>query len=216
MKDISELADLIEKRGHDITDTLFAKNCGFNNGEAIAGEIRDGNMAENDLDNVQSYLSVDGKVVGLNRFVSDYLKQNIIGVVSTLNLGDFGVEDIGKIEVVIPNENSKHESSQANVEISINKKPLEINGFTRNIIANSIKAMIESIKTEENVERIDIEIYDIAGEDLTDCEIILKTNGNDVELNEFASGILKQTIYGIVSSLKIDGEIGEIQITVED
>ena len=76
--------------------------------------------------------------------------------------------------------------------------------------------MIESIKTEENVERIDIEIYDIAGEDLTDCEIILKTNGNDVELNEFASGILKQTIYGIVSSLKIDGEIGEIQITVED
>ena len=214
--DISELADLIEERGHDITDTLFARNCGFNNGEAIAGEIRDGNMAENDLDNVQSYLSVDGKVVGLNRFVSDYLKQNIIGVVNTLNLEDFGVEDIGKIEVVIPNENSKQESSQANVEISINKKPLEINGFTRNIIANSIKAMIESIKTEENVERIDIEIYDIAGEDLTDCEIILKTNGNDVELNEFASGILKQTIYGIVSSLKIDGEIGEIQITVED
>ena len=47
---ISELADLIEKRGHDIVDTLFANNCGYNNGETIAKEIRQGNLTVDDLD----------------------------------------------------------------------------------------------------------------------------------------------------------------------
>ena len=103
---VSELADLIEKRGHDIVDTLFANNCGFNNGETIASEIRNGNLTVEDLDTTNSYLSIDGKVVGLNRFVSDYLKQSVIGVINTLNLEDFGVDEIGKIELVIPNENT--------------------------------------------------------------------------------------------------------------
>ena len=62
---IIELTDLIEERGHDIVDTLFANNCGFNNGEAIAREIRQGNLTIDDLDEVHSYLSVDGHVVGL-------------------------------------------------------------------------------------------------------------------------------------------------------
>ena len=96
-KDISELADIIEKRGHDIVDTLFANNCGFNDGEAIAEEIRNENLSTDELDNIHSYLSIDNKVVGLNRFVSDYLKQNILGVIKTLNLDDYGVEDINKI-----------------------------------------------------------------------------------------------------------------------
>lgn len=102
-KGVEELADLIEERGHDIVDTLFANNCGFNNGEAIAAEIRNGNLSTDDLDNVQSYLSIDGKVVGLNRFVSDYIKQNVLGVISTLNLDDYGVDDISNIELIIPN-----------------------------------------------------------------------------------------------------------------
>ena len=212
---ISELADLIEERGHDIVDTLFANNCGFNNGEAIATEIRQGNLSVNDLDNVNSYLSIDGKVVGLNRFVSDYLKQEVIGVINTLNLKDYDVEDIGKIELLIPAENTAQNPIDAECTILINDENLEINEFTKSIVSNSIKGMINTIKTEDNVKTIDIEISDI-GEDMKDANIMLKTNGHDVELNEFTQGILKETIYGVVSSLEIDSQIKKITVKVEE
>lgn len=214
-KGVGELADLIEKRGHDIVDTLFANNCGYNDGEKIAADIRQGVLSVDELDKTHSYLSIDGKVVGLNRFVSDYLKQNVLGVINTLNLEDFGVKDIGKIELVIPNENQAQNPSGAECEILINDKNLEINGFTKNIVANSVKAMIKSIKTEPDVRKIDVEIADIENE-LIDAEITLKTNGHDVEINDFTQGILKETIYAIVNTLKTDDEITNIKIKVED
>ena len=122
---VKELADLIEQRGHDIVDTLFANNCGFNNGEAIAAEIREGNLSVTDLDETLSYLSIDGHVVGLNHFVSDYLKQSVMGVINTLNLRDYDVEDIEKIELVIPTENVSKNPIDAECTILINDKPLE-------------------------------------------------------------------------------------------
>ena len=213
---ISELADLIEERGHDIVDTLFANNCGFNNGEAIAKEIREGNLKVEDLDDVHSYLSIDNHVVGLNRFVSDYLKQSVIGVVNTLNLKDYDVEGIGKIELIIPDKVKEQTPVDAECEILINGKPLEINEFTTNIVSSSIKGMVNSIKTEDNVRRIDIEISQIA-EELEDAEIMLKTNGHDVEINKFTAGILKETIYAIINSLELeDDEINNIKIKVEE
>ncbi|WP_405294459.1 molybdopterin-guanine dinucleotide biosynthesis protein B [Methanobrevibacter sp.] len=211
---VSELADLIEKRGHDIVDTLFANNCGFNNGEVIAGEIRNGNLTVEDLDDVWSYLSIDGKVVGLNRFVSDYLKQSVIGVINTLNLREYDVEDIGKIEIVIPNERTGQNQKEAECSISINDKSLEINDFTEKIVSNSVKAMVGSIKTEDNVKTIDIEITDIENE-LSDAGITLKTNGHDVEINDFTQGILKETLYAIITTLKVDSEIRKITIRVK-
>ena len=212
---VSELADLIEKRGHDIVDTLFANNCGFNNGVTIASEIRNGNLSVEDLDKTHSYLSIDGKVVGLNRFVSKYLKENVIGVINTLNLNDFGVEDIGKIELLIPNENTAQNPTDADCSIQINDKDLDINAFTKNIVSNSVKGMVSSIKTEDDVRLIEAEITDI-GENLENASIALKTNGHDVELNAFTQGILKETIYAIVSSLKIDEDILKITIKVEE
>lgn len=215
-KGISELADLIEERGHDIVDTLFANNCGYNDGETIASEIRNGNLKVDDLDNVQGYLSIDGKVVGLNRFVSDYLKQSVMGVINTLNLKDYGVEDIGKIELVIPNENSPKNPIDADCEIFINNKAILINHFTRNIVSNSIKGMINALKTEDDVKLIDIEIKNIENNELVNADIALKTNGNDVEINEFTQGILKETIFATINTLKIDEEIHEIRIKVEE
>ena len=212
---VSEFADLIEKRGHDIVDTLFANNCGFNNGETIASEIRNGNLSVEDLDKTHSYLSIDGKVVGLNRFVSKYLKESVIGVINTLNLNDFGVEDIGKIELLIPNENTAQNPTDADCSIQINDKGLDINAFTKNIVSNSVKGMVSSIKTEDDVRLIEAEITDI-GENLENASIALKTNGHDVELNAFTQGILKETIYAIVSSLKIDEDILKITIKVEE
>ena len=211
---VKELADLIEERGHDIVDTLFANNCGFNNGEAIAAEIRKGNLSVGDLDETLSYLSIDGHVVGLNHFVSDYLKQSVLGVINTLNLKDYDVEDIGKIELVIPNENVSKNPIEAECTIKINDKNLEINEFTRTIVSNSIKGMINSIKTEDNVRTIDIEISNIT-DNLTGANIALKTNGHDVELNAFTQGILKETIYATINSLRIDEKISKITVRVE-
>ena len=213
-KGVSELADLIEERGHDITDTLFANNCGYNDGEIIAKEIRNGNLTVEELDMTHSYLSVDGKVVGLNRFVSDYLKQNILAVIYTLNLRDFGVDEIGTVEVIIPNEKIIQTQRECLTEIKINKKPLEINDFTNDIVTNSIKAMVNSLKTEGSTERIDIEIKDIDSAGLENSNINVEINEKALEINEFTQKILKETIYAIINTLKVDDEIREIEVKV--
>ena len=213
---ISELVDLIEERGHDIVDTLFANNCGFNNGEAIAREIRHGTLTVDDLDKTHSYLSINDKVVGLNRFVSDYLKQNVVGVINTLNLKDFGVEDIGKIELIIPDAKSKQKPKECLTNIEINGKPLIINTFTNDIVTNSIKAMINTLKTKDEVRTIEIVISNVNPENLSKSDIGVKTNDEDLKINEFTQGILKETIYAIITTLKVSEEINEIKIKVEE
>lgn len=210
---LTELVDLIEERSHDIVDTLFANNCGYNDGEAIACDIRNGNITVDNLDGVHSYLSIDGKVVGLNRFVSDYLKQSVLGVINTLNLKDYNVEDIQDIELIIPGK-SHLTPTDANCSIQINGKDLEINAFTKNIVSNSINGMIRSLKTESDVKTIEIIISNIENDQLENASIELKTNNHSVEINEFTQGILKETTYAIVNSLKIDDEIKELKINV--
>ncbi len=212
---IIELADLIEKRGHDIVDTLFAKNCGYNNGETIACEIRKGSLKTEDIDQTHCYLSIDGKVIGLNRFVSNYLKNSVCSVISTLNLKDYNVEEIGKIEMIIPQEKTPQSPVSAKCFVMINDEPLELNEFTSKIVSNSIKGMINSIKTPENVKTIYIEITDIE-DDLSDACIALKTDNYNIELNTFTKGILKEMIYAIISSLKTDSKISKITIIVEE
>ena len=210
---LTELVDLIEERSHDIVDTLFANNCGYNDGEAIACDIRNGNITVDNLDGVHSYLSIDGKVVGLNRFVSDYLKQSVLGVINTLNLKDYNVEDIQDIELIIPGK-SHLTPTDANCSIQINGKDLEINAFTKNIVSNSINGMIRSLKTESDVKTIEIVISNIEHDQLENASIELKTNNHSVEINEFTQGILKETTFAIVNSLKIDDEIKELKINV--
>lgn len=212
-KGLTELVDLIEERSHDIVNTLFANNCGYNDGEAIACDIRNGNITVDNLDGVHSYLSIDGKVVGLNRFVSDYLKQSVLGVINTLNLKDYNVEDIQDIELIIPGK-SHLTPTDANCSIQINGKDLEINAFTKDIVSNSINGMIRSLKTESDVKTIEIVISNIEHDQLENASIELKTNNHSVEINEFTQGILKETTYAIVNSLKIDDEIKELKINV--
>lgn len=212
-KGLTELVDLIEERSHDIVNTLFANNCGYNDGAAIACDIRNGNITVDNLDGVHSYLSIDGKVVGLNRFVSDYLKQSVLGVINTLNLKDYNVEDIQDIELIIPGK-SHLTPTDANCSIQINGKDLEINAFTKNIVSNSINGMIRSLKTESDVKTIEIVISNIEHDQLENASIELKTNNHSVEINEFTQGILKETTYAIVNSLKIDDEIKELKINV--
>ena len=211
---VSELVDLIEKRGHDIVDTLFANNCGFNNGETIAKEIREGNLKVEDLDDIHSYLSIDNKVVGLNRFVSDYLKKTVLGIISTLNLEEYGVEDIEKIELVINDNEEIPKPDYTSCTVTINKEKIEIGKFGKKLISNSIKAIINSIKTEGEIKIIGVEITDIEDNDVHDAEIIVKTNDKNVEINAFTQGIIKETVFAIVKSF-YNGKINELEITVE-
>ena len=213
-KGISDLADLIEEKGHDIVDTLFKRNCGYNDGESIAKEIREGNIKTDELDDVVSYLSIDGKIIGLNRFVSDYFKQVNLGIIDTLNIKDYGVEDIGKIELLINNE-SEVKNDKSKSEIFINQKPLDINGFVMDIISNSIKGIVNSLKTEEEVKKITVEIKGIENNELHSADIDLKINDNKLDINKFTCGIMKESIFAMINSLKIDEEINEIKIDVE-
>ena len=205
-KEIEELVDLIEMKGHDILNTLFKHNCGFNNAEDIACQIRNGTIKTDELDNTDSYLAIDNKVVGLNRFVSDYIKQTMLGIAKSLNLKDYGVQNIDKIELLINSKDYAPSGKSENATVEINGKPLEINDFTGKIISNTIKGMVKSLKTGSG----DIEI------EITGNTVSLKVGENNIAINEFVSEILKESINGLVKSLKIDSEINKIKIKIKD
>ena len=207
--ELKDLVDLIESRTHDITDTLFANNCGYNNSKNISHDIRNGTLKTSNLDKTHSFLSIDGKVVGLNRFVSEYLKQSVLGSINALNLKDYGVGDIKNIELIIPESEGKKQDLLA--EVIINDKTLPTNKFTNNIVANSIMGMIKSLKTPK-INTIDIEIKDIE-DDIINSKITLKINGDDIKINKFTQSILKETIYAVINTLKSD-EIKNLKIKV--
>ena len=198
-EEVSDLVNLIETRSHDIVDTLYANGCGYSDGAEIASKIRQGEVKTEELDKTHAYLSVDGKVVGLNRFVSDYLKKNILGILNTLNLKDYGVNKIGKVEVVIP------ECSQS--EILINNEILKLNDFTENLITNTVVSMIESLKIPEEYRNAEINICS--------DEISLLVDQKDIELNGFSKNILYETIKSMINTLKVESEIRDIKIKVK-
>ncbi|MDO5848572.1 MAG: molybdopterin-guanine dinucleotide biosynthesis protein B [Methanobrevibacter sp.] len=104
-EEIEELIDLIEQKGYGIVNTLYNDECGYNDGDSIAKEIIKGNVSLDELDSVDVALSVDGKVVGLNEFVSDFIKQTFLGMLKTLNIENFGAKDLNKVELLIRNTN---------------------------------------------------------------------------------------------------------------
>ena len=202
-EDVENLINIIDEKTHDMTDTLFANNCGYNNSKTITEKIRKGELKTTQLDKTHSYLSIDGKVIGLNRFVSKYIKENILGIIKTLNLDDYDVDEIKDIEVIIPN-NPTLTPTKGNVNLEINNEKIELNQFTNKILSNSINAMINSLKTPDNIETIEI--------NLTQKDINININKQALEINEFTKNLLKETIYAIISSLKTPDNIDEIKI----
>ena len=214
-KELKQLTDIIENQSHDIIKTLYKKNCGFNNGETIAKEIRNGNIKTETLDPISSYLSINNNIIGLNRFVSNYIKQSILGIINTLNLKDYGVEEINKIELIINNEKPISTNNEINKsEIHINKKRLKTNEFTENLIMNTIKGSINSLKTDKKIEKIEIKITEI-NNNLTDANIILKINEKELSINKYTSTILKESISAMINTLNTDEKINEILIKME-
>lgn len=216
---VSDLADLIEQKGHDIVDTLFLDECGFSDGDSIAKEIIKGNIKTDELDKVNSFMSIDNKVIGLNEFVSDFIKQTILGIIKTLHIEEYGVKDINKVELIINNEDNIDLNPKVEASVLINNKELSLNHHTNNFVANSVFGMIKSLNTDEDARSAQVIISKINTENLKESEASLKVNNKDVEINTFVKGILKETIFGMIKSLKLGkiqiNEIETINITVK-
>ena len=68
---------------------------------------------------------------------------------------------------------------------------------------------------DEDVEKITVEIKGIENNELYNADIDLKINDNNLDINKFTCGILKESVFAMISTLKVDEEINEIKIDVE-
>ena len=105
--EIIDLVNLIEERAYDILDTLFVNECGYNDAKIIGQAFAQGKMNYDPDSQAEVNLAIDGVNIGLNRFVSDYLKQTILGVLKPLKIKEFGVDDLDNIDITIKNKNNK-------------------------------------------------------------------------------------------------------------
>ena len=136
-KELEEIVNIIEEKGCDIIDTLFHKTCGYNEGLSIAKDIIKGNIKIDELDKTNVSLAIDGKVVGLNSFVSDFIEKITLGLIKTLNTEQYNVKDFKKIDLIIANPNQKENIislTDTTTLIKVNNKEVAINQFVENYI----------------------------------------------------------------------------------
>ena len=102
--EILELVDLIEERAYDILDTLFVDDCGYNDASIIGQAFAQGKLDYDPDAQAEVNLAIDGINIGLNKFVSDYLKQVILGILNPLKTDEYGVKDYDNIDITIKNK----------------------------------------------------------------------------------------------------------------
>ena len=102
--ELLELVDLVEERSYDILETLFVNECGYNDASLIGQAFAQGKLDYNPETQAEVNLAIDGVNIGLNRFVSDYLKQTILGVLTPLKIKEYGVENFDDIDITIKNK----------------------------------------------------------------------------------------------------------------
>lgn len=104
-KGLSDLVDIIEEKSFDIINTLYTDECGYNDGHLIAQAFAKGDLKYNNDNQVDVNLNIDGINIGLNDFVSDFIKKTILGSLKSLAIKEYGVKDFDKIELIINNKN---------------------------------------------------------------------------------------------------------------
>ena len=103
-EELLELVDLVEERSYDILETLFVNECGYNDASLIGQAFAQGKLDYNPETQAEVNLAIDGVNIGLNRFVSDYLKQTILGVLTPLKIKEYGVGNFDDIDITIKNK----------------------------------------------------------------------------------------------------------------
>ena len=214
---LEEVVDMIEEKGCDIIDTLFHKTCGYNEGLSIAKDIIKGNIKIDELDKTNVSLAIDGKIVGLNSFVSDFIEKITLGLIKTLNTEQYNVKDFEKIDLVIANPNLKENIislSDTTTLIKVNDKEIAINKFVENYIKNAVEGLVKSLKLEdyniESLEKIETTINSIESGNVEKAEITLAINNKPIEINTFVCRIMKESIFAMVKSLDTDFNIEDI------
>lgn len=104
--EIPNLVDLIENNSYDIIDTLYSDICGLNDGESIAKAIIN-QKNQIKTDDVEVLLSINEKVIGVNSFVSSFMKNSILGMLDSLKTEEYGIKKFDKVELVINNGNKE-------------------------------------------------------------------------------------------------------------
>lgn len=105
-EDVKSLVDLIEKRSYGIIQNLNCKKCGFENciqfAKAVAkGEAGEGAKCKSESDEI--LLKVNDRIIPMNFFVRDFVKNSVIGMIKSLKTEEFGVDEAKKIELLIRN-----------------------------------------------------------------------------------------------------------------
>ncbi|KZX15530.1 molybdopterin-guanine dinucleotide biosynthesis adapter protein [Methanobrevibacter cuticularis] len=104
--EIAPLVDKIEKSSYDILDTLYTTECGLDNSKDIGKAIIKNEITNNDTEK-EVYLSINEKIVGVNCFVNDFIKNTVIGMLDSLKTEEYGIKDFQKIEVMIKNKENR-------------------------------------------------------------------------------------------------------------
>lgn len=102
--EVSDLVDVIEEKSYDILNTLYVNECGYKDGEIIAQSFVKGDLKYNPDTQSDVSLNIDGINIGLNAFVTDFLKNTILGSLKSLSTEEYGVKDFDKIEIIINNK----------------------------------------------------------------------------------------------------------------
>ena len=100
-EEVLDLVDLIEERSYDILDTLFVDDCGYNDANIIGQAYASGKLDYNPDTQAEVNLSIDGVNIGLNKFISKFIKTTVLGMLSPLKIKEYGVENLDNIDITI-------------------------------------------------------------------------------------------------------------------
>jgi molybdopterin-guanine dinucleotide biosynthesis protein B len=102
--DIKSLVDLIEERSYGILQNLDCKKCGFENCTEFAKAAAKGELkqdAECKTESDEILLRIDDRIIPMNFFVQDFVKNAVKGMIKSLKTEEFGAVEAKKIELLI-------------------------------------------------------------------------------------------------------------------
>ena len=102
--DVKSIVDLIEERSYGILQNLDCKKCGFENctefaKAAVKGELKQNAECKTESDEI--LLRIDDRIIPMNFFVQDFVKNAVKGMIKSLKTEEFGVIEGKKIELLI-------------------------------------------------------------------------------------------------------------------
>ena len=92
------------------------------------------------------------------------------------------------------------------IELVVNETEIGLNKFATRFLKGTLTGMIKSLETK-NISTIETAIIDIAKinpNNINTAEISLTVNETPIKINDFVSGIMKESIYGMIKALNTE------------